>query len=91
MRIELALNGLPRLFDRRVRPELSIAGFTDSNERTTFRHDSQIAFSHAQVSHSLGHRATPVDIQTAPLPEKVVACFLSLRRLDFRKRQQEDI
>ncbi len=68
MRIELALNGLPGLFDGGVRPELSITGFTDADERGAFRHDSQIAFCHAQVSHGLGHHTSPVDIQTAPLP-----------------------
>src|SRR6185503_5777511 len=68
MRIELALNGLPGLFDGGVRPELSITGFTDADERGPFRHDSQIAFCHAQVSHGLGHHISPVDIQTAPLP-----------------------
>jgi hypothetical protein len=40
MRIELALNGLPGLFDGGVRPELSITGFTDADERGPFRHDS---------------------------------------------------
>jgi hypothetical protein len=58
MLIELALNGLPRLLDGRVRPELSIARFTDANERGAFRDDSQGAFPMPQVSHSHGHVAT---------------------------------